>query len=210
MKNRTTASVQWDKRCRGQVLCFKAKGNRTIELNHRLRIYKQKARELLCSEEGLKHRGQRCIEPEAVFGQIKFNMNYKRFRHFGKDKVLMDFSFLAIAFNIKKMCTKMNKEGINWPIKHLYGLITTHLSYWEQNIEIIFRISLLEKVEIIFRISLLEKVNNALIVDKEKRVNRVLRHTLIFYGNREIFISSVSSATLQRTCHKHYICPIRK
>ena len=96
-------------------------------------------------------------------------MNYKRFRHFGKDKVLMDFSFLAIAFNIKKMCTKMNKEGISWPIKHLYGLITTHLSYWEQNIEIIFRISLLEKV------------NNALIVDKEKRVNRVLRHTLFCY-----------------------------
>ena len=63
----------------------------------------------------------------------------------------------------------MNKEGINWPIKHLYGLITTHLSYWEQNIEIIFRISLLEKV------------NNALIVDKEKRVNRVLRHTLLCY-----------------------------
>ena len=123
-------------RCEGcplRCLCFKAKGNRTIELNHRLRIYKQKARELLCSEEGLKHRGQRCIEPEAVFGQIKYNMNYKRFRHFGKEKVLMDFSFLAIAFNIKKMCTKMNKEGINWPIKHLYGLITDHLSYWEQN-----------------------------------------------------------------------------
>lgn len=123
-------------RCEGcplRCLCFKAKGNRTIELNHRLKIYKQKARELLCSEEGLKYRGQRCIEPEAVFGQIKFNMNYKRFRHFGKDKVLMDFSFLAIAFNIKKMCTKMKKEGINWPIKHLYGLITAHLSYWEQN-----------------------------------------------------------------------------
>ena len=26
-----------------------------------LRKYKQKAKELLCSEEGLKHRGQRCI-----------------------------------------------------------------------------------------------------------------------------------------------------
>ena len=35
-------------------------------------------KELLCSEKGLKHRGQRCIEPEAVFGQIKNNMNYKR------------------------------------------------------------------------------------------------------------------------------------
>jgi multisubunit Na+/H+ antiporter MnhB subunit len=45
----------------------------------------------------------------------------------------MDFSFLAIAFNIKKMCAKMNKEGINWLIKHLYGLITALLGYWEQN-----------------------------------------------------------------------------
>ena len=107
-------------RCEGcplRCLCFKAKGDRTIELNHRLRKYKQKAKELLCSEEGLKHRGRRCIEPEAVFGQIKYNMNYKRFRHFGKDKVFMDFSFLAIAFNIKKLCAMMRKEGIDWLIK---------------------------------------------------------------------------------------------
>ena len=44
-------------RCEGcplRCLCFKAKGDRTIELNHRLRKYKQKAKELLCSEEGLK------------------------------------------------------------------------------------------------------------------------------------------------------------
>ena len=38
-------------------------------------------------------------------------MNYKRFRHFGKDKVFMDFAFLAIAFNIKKMCAKLRKAG---------------------------------------------------------------------------------------------------
>lgn len=112
-------------RCEGcplRCLCFKAKGNRTIELNHRLRKYRQKAKELLCSEEGLKHRGQRCIEPEAVFGQIKYNMGYKRFRHLGKDKVFMDFSFFAIAFNIKKMCAKMRKEGIDWLIKLFYDL----------------------------------------------------------------------------------------
>ena len=112
-------------RCEGCPLrcrCFKAKGNRTIELNHRLRRYKQKAKELLCSGEGLKHRGQRCIEPEAVFGQMKYNMNYKRFRHFGKDKVFMDFAFFAVAFNIKKMCAKMAKEGMDWLIKRFYKL----------------------------------------------------------------------------------------
>ena len=112
-------------RCEGCPLrcrCFKAKGNRTIELNHRLRKYKQKAKELLCSEEGLKHRGQRCIEPEAVFGQMKNNMNYKRFRHFGKDKVFMDFAFFAIAFNIKKICAKMAKEGMDWLTGLFYEL----------------------------------------------------------------------------------------
>ena len=121
-------------RCEGCPLrcrCFKAKGNRTIELNHRLSRYKRKAKELLCSEEGLKHRGQRCIEPEAVFGQIKNNMNYKRFRHFGKDKVLMDFAFLAIAFNIKKMCAKLTKEGMNWLIRLFYELITAVFRHWK-------------------------------------------------------------------------------
>ena len=54
---------------RGQ--CFKAKGNRVIEISHRLNAYKKKAVGSLTSEEGIRHRGRRCIEPEAVFGQIK-------------------------------------------------------------------------------------------------------------------------------------------
>ena len=82
-------------RCDGCPLrgsCFKAKGNRIIEVNHRINEYRRKARERLTSEEGLRYRGQRCIEPEAVFGQMKYNMAYKRFRHIGIDKVNMDFA----------------------------------------------------------------------------------------------------------------------
>lgn len=102
------------KGCPLRCLCYKAKDDqRTIEVNHRLNDYKRKASELLTSDEGLKHRGRRCIEPEAVFGQMKFNMAYRRFRHFGKDKVTMDFAFFAIAFNIKKMCSKIAKQTIN-------------------------------------------------------------------------------------------------
>ena len=100
-------------RCKGcplRCLCYKAKANqRTIRVNHRLNAYKRKACELLPSEEGIKERGRRCIEPEAVFGQMKSNMAYRRFRHMGKDKVLMDFTFFAIAFNIKKLCSMMRK-----------------------------------------------------------------------------------------------------
>ena len=111
------------KGCPLRCLCYKAKGDRrTIEVNHRLKEYKRKARELLTSEEGLKHRGRRCIEPEAVFGQMKFNMAYRRFRHFGKDKVSMDFAFFAIAFNIKKMCSKIAKQTKNGGNTPLFGL----------------------------------------------------------------------------------------
>ena len=100
-------------RCKGcplRCLCYKAKTNqRTIRVNHQLNAYKRKACELLTSEEGIKERGRRCIEPEAVFGQMKSNMAYRRFRHMGKDKVVMDFTFFAIAFNIKKLCSMMRK-----------------------------------------------------------------------------------------------------
>ena len=120
------------KGCPLRCLCYKAKGDRrTIEVNHRLNEYKRKARELLTSEEGLKHRGRRCIEPEAVFGQMKFNMAYRRFRHFGKDKVTMDFAFFAIAFNIKKMCSKIAKQtknGGNTPNFGLHMPISRFLS----------------------------------------------------------------------------------
>ena len=86
--------------------CHKSKGNRRIEVNHTLRAYKKKARELLTSEEGLRHRSRRSIEPEAVFGQMKADKHYKRFRHFGKDNISMDFAIFAIAFNIGKAWNK--------------------------------------------------------------------------------------------------------
>ena len=121
------------KGCPLRCMCYKAKGDqRIIEVNHRLNGYKRKARELLTSEEGIRHRGRRCIEPEAVFGQIKFNMAYRRFRHFGKDKVTMDFAFFAIAFNIKKMCSKIAKQvknGGNTPQNGLFLTVCRILSH---------------------------------------------------------------------------------
>ena len=112
--------------CPLRPLCFKATGNRIIERNHRLEKYKRQAFTLLTSDEGLKQRGRRCIEPEAVFGQMKFDMAYRRFRHFGKDKVTMDFAFFAIAFNLKKMIAKMKLGGLKHCLDHIgvcFGLI---------------------------------------------------------------------------------------
>ncbi|ATS00559.1 hypothetical protein CLI72_05210 [Porphyromonas gingivalis] len=53
------------------------------------------------------HRKRRCIEPEAIFGQLKANMGYRRFRHMGPEWVKMDFAFPAMAFNPKKPGVKL-------------------------------------------------------------------------------------------------------
>ena len=123
------SAVYRAQRCDGCPLrwgCHKRRqGEREMTANHLLLEYRRKARERLTSEKGLEHRSKRPIEPEAVFGQIKYNMQYKRFRHFGKDKVTMDFAFFAIAFNLKKMAAKMPK----WSKSHAPGLFPGAIGY---------------------------------------------------------------------------------
>jgi len=105
-------SVYQAENCTGcplRCLCHKAKGNRSIEVNHNLNRLRNKARERLISEEGLMHRSRRPIEPEAVFGQSKSNKGYNRFRHFNDeqtDRVMMDFAIFAVAFNLEKLHRK--------------------------------------------------------------------------------------------------------
>jgi transposase len=103
------------KGCQMRGKCFKAKGNRSIEVNHKLREYKQKARENLCSEKGLMHRSNRPIEPEAVFGQIKYNKGFNRFKLRGIEGVNLEFGLVAIALNIRKIARKM-AESANYSI----------------------------------------------------------------------------------------------
>ena len=97
--------------CIIKSLCTKAKGNRMIEVNYTLEEYKKEARERLNSEKGRYYRSQRSIECEAVFGQIKQDAGYRRFRHFGMEQVKMDFTFLALAFNIKNSSTRLKNVG---------------------------------------------------------------------------------------------------
>ena len=100
--------------CPLHARCFKGSGDREVEVNHNLRRHKAHARELLTSEEGLLRRRRRPIEPEAVFGQMKHDMQYKRFRHTGKAKVHMDLGVFFIAFNLQKMIRRMlhNPENV--------------------------------------------------------------------------------------------------
>ena len=104
---RYKVSIYRARNCTGcplRGLCYKGKANRrTIEVNHRNNELKARARERLMSKAGLEHRSKRPVEPEAVFGQIKYDGNFKRFHYRGNRLVRAEFATLAIAHNIKKL-----------------------------------------------------------------------------------------------------------
>ena len=105
----STVSIYRAKRCEGcpmRGLCHRGKGPRTIEVNHRNNELRARARELLDSDEGLRHRSLRPIEPEAVFGQIKFDHGFKRFRLRSLEKVSVEFGLVALAHNLRKYAEK--------------------------------------------------------------------------------------------------------
>ena len=100
-----TVSVYRASRCEGCPLrgqCHKSKRDRQIEVNHTLDDYKARAGELLTSEQGLKHRSKRPIEPEAVFGQIKECGRFRRLRLKGLTGAKIDFGLKALAHNLRK------------------------------------------------------------------------------------------------------------
>ena len=88
--------------CPLRGVCYKAKGNRAIEINHNLRQYKTEARKKLNSEKGIYHRKKRSCDVEPVFGNIKNNHNFKRFMLRSKPKVEIEAGLLAIAHNLRK------------------------------------------------------------------------------------------------------------
>ncbi|WP_370627295.1 transposase, partial [Pontibacter sp. HSC-14F20] len=108
----STLSRYQARRCQGCPLrgqCFKGQGNRMIEVNHRLQRLKARARERLLSEEGVRHRRRRAIEPEAVFGQVKSNNRFTRFRLRTLAKAEVDFGLAALAHNLRKIAGKGGK-----------------------------------------------------------------------------------------------------
>lgn len=64
--------------------------------------------DLPANQEKLKRRS---LEPEPVFGQLKYNHGYTRFRHFGKAKVTMDLGFVFMAMNILKLHKNIQKSA---------------------------------------------------------------------------------------------------
>ena len=93
--------------------CHNAEENRIIRVNHTLNEYKRTVRELLTSQRGMLHRSRRPIEPEAVFGHIKADRMFRRFRLRSLEKVNIEFGIVALAHNIRKMATNTRQSSPN-------------------------------------------------------------------------------------------------
>ena len=82
--------------------CYKAEGNRVVDLNHNLRKHKEQVRKKLNSPQGLAHRSKRPWDVETVFASFKHNKGFKRFMLKGLEKVEIEAGLLAIAHNLAK------------------------------------------------------------------------------------------------------------
>lgn len=97
--------------CPLRGVCHGAKQPRAIEVNHTLNRLKQKADELLLSEEGSKHRKRRPWDVEPVFASIKANHQFKRFMLRGLEKVEVETGLVALAHNLRKKITANRKKA---------------------------------------------------------------------------------------------------
>jgi len=91
------------KGCRFRSQCCKGKGDRQIRVNKRLEKYKATARKNLLSELGTSLRKRRGNEVESIFGHVKANQNYRRFRLRGLLKARVEAALLFISTNVQKL-----------------------------------------------------------------------------------------------------------
>ncbi len=98
--------------CELRAQCFKGKNNRVITVSHRLNALRKRARDLLLSSKGKEYRSRRPIEVESVFGQLKHNMQFRRFALRGIEKVNIEYGLLSIAHNLKKWVRKLHNNKL--------------------------------------------------------------------------------------------------
>ena len=103
LKTYTLYKASGCKNCPLRDACHKQKGNRVIHVNHRGRHLKDQAHERLKTEKGIYYRKRRPVDVEPVFGNIKFNKNFKRFLLKGIDKTEIEWGLICLAHNLKKI-----------------------------------------------------------------------------------------------------------
>ena len=90
--------------------CHTSKYDRRIRVSHKLTEQNQKATELITTDEGILLRMNRSIQVEGAFGIIKQDFRFRRFLTKGKAKTETHFFLIAFAYNVEKLCNRINSN----------------------------------------------------------------------------------------------------
>ena len=95
--------------------CTNSKSNKTVSVSHRFKALREESQRNITTEYGRQLRMNRSIQAEGVFGVLKENYGFRRFLCRGKKNIKTEFLLLGIAYNIKKLSTKIseNRLGIS-------------------------------------------------------------------------------------------------
>ncbi len=94
--------------CSHREKCFKgAYENRKISLSQTFVRQIREATERITTDDGIKLRVNRSIQVEGAFGVIKEDYGFRRFLTRGKQKPETQFFLLAFAYNIRKLCNRL-------------------------------------------------------------------------------------------------------
>lgn len=101
-------SCKW---CRQAKECKKkSKSNKSILVNTNLERHKEIIRERMKDEELRRLLKQRSFDVETVFGDMKENGKFRRFRLRGEEKVSLEIGLWSIGHNIKKFFYSLLKD----------------------------------------------------------------------------------------------------
>ncbi|MBQ7982997.1 MAG: transposase [Clostridia bacterium] len=88
--------------------CHRSKrGFREISVNRQFLEHRRQSLDNIVSDEGILLRVNRSIQVEGAFGVLKQDYAFRRFLFRGKRNIEMQFFLLAFAFNIQKLCNRI-------------------------------------------------------------------------------------------------------
>lgn len=103
--------------CPHRDKCFKGQyENRKIGLSQVMAKQKEKAEQIIASDDGIILRMNRSIQVEGAFGVLKEDYAFRRFLTGGKHKTQTQFLLLSFAFNIQKLCNRLNSGRFHMPL----------------------------------------------------------------------------------------------
>lgn len=108
--NRKVYQCESCENCPHRTECHTSKLDRRIRVSHKLNEQNKKATELITTDIGVLLRMNRSIQVEGAFGVIKQDFRFKRFLTRGKSKTETQFFILAFAFNVEKLCNRINSN----------------------------------------------------------------------------------------------------